>query len=71
MEAAVASAQKAGRKLINTNQPSYEDRFELVRSALKFTCDLAAHPEANTETTRRDAHAALLSVAGVLSRVAS
>ena len=67
----VAADQKDARKLITTKPPTYDDRFELVRSALKFVCDLAAHPTPDTETTRREAHAALLSVAGVLSRLVS
>jgi hypothetical protein len=46
----------------------YDARFELTRRALKFTCDIAAHPEV-AETTRRDAHASLLAVAGLLSRL--
>lgn len=43
----------------------YGPRYELVRRALKFLCDLAAHPGAE-ETRRHHAHSALIMVGGLL-----
>jgi hypothetical protein len=62
--AALSEASKATR---SCNVP-YDTRFELSRRTLKFTCDIAAHPEVAV-TTRREAHASLLAAAGLPSRL--
>lgn len=59
----VQAAAKDARR--DQNKRGYPERLELVRKALKFTCDLGAHPETD-ETHRADARAALLMVAGLL-----
>lgn len=61
----VAAAAKALRKESREVNTGYPPRAEQVRLALKFMCDLGAHPEA-AETTKADAHSALLMVGGLL-----
>jgi hypothetical protein len=53
------------RKSTVTGRIGYAQRREPVRAALKFLCDLGAHPEV-AETRKQDAHAAILMVAGLL-----
>jgi hypothetical protein len=49
-----------------SKQPSgYAPRWEPVRVAMKFLCDLGAHPE-TAETLKPHAYSALLMVAGLL-----
>lgn len=67
-DADVTAALSAASKVTRSGNVPYDTRFELTRRALKFTCDIAAHPEV-AETTRREAHASLLAVAGLLSRL--
>jgi len=57
----LARSMKAGR----SNQVTYDERFELVRRALKLLCDLGAHPEAE-ETRPAEARSAVVMVAGLL-----
>lgn len=47
----------------------YARRFELTRLALKFTSDLAAHPEGG-ETTLREAESLLIMTAGLIHQFA-
>jgi hypothetical protein len=47
----------------------YDQRFELVRSALKFASDIAAHPEVD-ETSLVEAESLLIMTAGLLYRLA-
>ncbi|MDQ1743919.1 MAG: hypothetical protein QOE23_2258, partial [Pseudonocardiales bacterium] len=53
------------RRAAGARNVGYLARYEPVRAALKFLCDLGAHPEAG-ETSKNDAYAALLMVAGIL-----
>lgn len=59
------AAAKDLRKTAVQGKVGYTERYELVRQALKFLSDLGAHPEVS-ETTRSDAHASLLMVAGLM-----
>jgi hypothetical protein len=62
----IASALKATRtKALSGNDVAYAERFELVRQAAKFLCDLAAHP-GSEETGRTHARAALVTVTGLM-----
>lgn len=61
----VEAAARALRKESRTTGVGYPPRVEQVRLALKFMCDLGAHPEI-TRTTRTDAYSALLMVGGLL-----
>jgi len=69
-EAEVQRAVKDLRRESIARRLGYAERHEPVRLALKFLCDLGAHPEA-AETTKRDAYGALLMVAGLLSNYTS
>jgi len=53
------------RRAAGTRNVGYMERYEPVRTALKFLCDLGGHPEAG-EASKTDAYAALLMVAGLL-----
>jgi hypothetical protein len=64
----VLAAAKELRKESRTRDVGYVERMELVRKALKFLCDLGAHPEV-AETTKQDAQSALLMAAGLLRGV--
>ena len=64
-ESDVRSALKDLQKDSRSRDIAYLERYEPVRQALKFLCDLGAHPEV-AETQRRHAHASLLMVAGLL-----
>ncbi|MEV8548144.1 hypothetical protein [Streptomyces sp. NPDC051572] len=61
----IEAAAKALRKESRTTNVGYPPRVEQVRLALKFMCDLGAHPEI-TRTTRADAYSSLLMVGGLL-----
>ncbi|WP_435212618.1 hypothetical protein [Streptomyces sp. bgisy034] len=61
----VEAAAKALRKESNKTRVGYSLRAEQVRLALKFMCDLGAHPEV-AETTKADAYSALLMTGGLL-----
>ena len=61
VQAALRNARSSMKKV----PTRYDVRIELIRQALKFYCDLGAHPEA-AETRRRDAHAALVMTSGLL-----
>ncbi|MEU0672055.1 hypothetical protein ABZ330_04065 [Streptomyces sp. NPDC006172] len=61
----VAAAAKALRRESMNTTVGYPPRAEQVRLALKFMCDLGAHPEV-AETTKADAYSALLMVGGLL-----
>jgi hypothetical protein len=66
-DAEIAGALKQARQTaMSTALSGYGSRFELLRRALKFATDLAAHPEAG-ETTRQDAHATYVMTAGLLA----
>ena len=56
---------EADMKSARTSQVHYEERFELVRRALKLLTDLAAHPDVD-ETRPREARAAITMTAGIL-----
>ncbi|MFJ2196355.1 hypothetical protein [Streptomyces violaceusniger] len=61
----IAEAAKVLRKESMNTTLGYPPRAEQVRLALKFMCDLGAHPEvANTE--KDNAYSALLMVGGLL-----
>lgn len=64
-ETDVNSAIKDLRKDSHSRDVGYLERYEPVRAALKFLCDLGAHPEV-AETSRKHAYASLLMVAGLL-----
>jgi hypothetical protein len=64
-ETDLRSAIKELRKDSRARDVGYLERYEPVRGALKFLCDLGAHPEV-AETRRKHAHASLLMVAGLL-----
>jgi hypothetical protein len=66
LETDIRSASKAARNEARSARVDYERRYELVRQALKFATDLGAHPEAG-ETTKADAHGALIMTAGLLA----
>jgi len=59
------AAPKTAQKSRTTASIGYDVRAELTRQALKFYCDLGAHPEV-AETRRNDARAALVMVHGLL-----
>lgn len=61
----VQAALKTAAKAKSTTSIGYDVRAEQVRMALKFYCDLGAHPEV-AETRRNDARAALVMVHGLL-----
>ncbi|WP_405954322.1 hypothetical protein [Streptomyces phaeochromogenes] len=61
----VEAAARTLRKESRTTDVGYPPRVEQVRLALKFMCDLGAHPEI-TRTNRADAYSALLMVGGLL-----
>ncbi|WP_405970893.1 hypothetical protein OG496_12375 [Streptomyces sp. NBC_00988] len=61
----VTAAAKTLRKESMNTSVGYASRAEQVRLALKFMCDLGAHPEV-AETTKADAYSALLMVGGLL-----
>lgn len=65
-EVEVQRAVKDLRRESTARGVGYAERREPVRLALKFLCDIGAHPEV-AETTKRDAYSALLMVAGLLS----
>src|SRR2546430_5486779 len=60
-----ANALKTTKGKAYTTEVAYGERFELVRQAAKFLCDLAAHP-GSEETSRKHAHAALVLVTGLI-----
>jgi hypothetical protein len=64
-EVDIKSALKAARNETRSTGVDYARRFELVRQALKFATDLGGHPEA-AETTKTEAHGALIMTAGLL-----
>lgn len=64
-ESAVKAGANALRKESTSAAVGYRKRAEQVRRALKFSCDLGAHPEV-ADTQKRDASAALLMVGGLL-----
>lgn len=64
-EADVTQAFKAIRNEARSASVGYGPRRELVRQAMKFMCDLGAHPEV-AETRRHDAYGALVMGAGLL-----
>jgi hypothetical protein len=64
-EADLQAALKELRNQTHSMNVGYAERLEPVRLALKFLCDLGAHPEV-AETTKRDAYGALLMTAGLL-----
>lgn len=64
-EAEVRAAMKAVRSSESKQATGYAPRWEPVRVAMKFLCDLGAHPEV-TETLKPQAYSALLMVAGLL-----
>lgn len=61
----VEAAAKALRNEARSTNVGYPLRAEQIRLALKFMCDLGAHPEV-AETTKGDAYSALLMVGGLL-----
>ncbi|MGW0946045.1 hypothetical protein ACWD4O_26385 [Streptomyces sp. NPDC002623] len=61
----VQAAANALRKESNRTSVGYPLRAEQVRRALKFMCDLGAHPEV-AETAKADAYSAILMVGGLL-----
>ena len=61
----VRASLKDARKESRTHGLGYGARHEPVRVALKFLCDLGAHPEV-AETQRQHAYGSLLMVAGLL-----
>ena len=61
----VQAGLKNAQKSKGTTAIGYDVRTELARQALKFYCDLGAHPEV-AETRRNDARAALVMVHGLL-----
>ncbi|MFF9360856.1 hypothetical protein [Streptomyces griseoluteus] len=61
----VQAVSTALRKQSTKMNVGYPLRAEQVRRALKFMCDLGAHPEV-AETTKADAYSALLMVGGLL-----
>ncbi|WP_030587593.1 hypothetical protein [Streptomyces anulatus] len=61
----VEAVARALRKESRMTDVGYPPRVELVRLALKFMCDLGAHPEI-TKTTKTEAYSALLMVGGLL-----
>ncbi|MDH6538062.1 hypothetical protein [Streptomyces sp. SPB4] len=63
--AGVTAAAKALRKESVITTMGYAPRTEQVRLALKFMCDLGAHPEV-AGTEKRNAYSALLMVGGLL-----
>jgi hypothetical protein len=64
-ETDIQSAIKDLRKDSHSRDVGYLQRYEPVRMALKFLCDLGAHPEV-AEPQRKHAYASLLMVAGLL-----
>jgi hypothetical protein len=64
-EAEVAQTLKVLRKTARAEKVGYYERYEPVRQAMKFLCDLGAHPDVD-ETTKKHANASLLIVAGLL-----
>ena len=64
-EADVEGSLRSLRNESRTNRVGYERRAELVRQAVKFMCDLGAHPEV-AETRKPDAYAALVMAGGLL-----
>ncbi|GHD80916.1 hypothetical protein GCM10010317_103520 [Streptomyces mirabilis] len=61
----VEAAFKTLRREANKTRVGYPPRAEQVRRALKFMCDLGAHPE-TAETVKVHAHSALLMTGGLL-----
>ncbi|MEV5614441.1 hypothetical protein [Streptomyces bacillaris] len=61
----VETAFKALRREAHKTKVGYSPRAEQVRRALKFMCDLGAHPE-TAETTKVDAYSTLLMAGGLL-----
>lgn len=53
------------RKRAASERVGYGERYEPVRAALKFLCDLGAHPDV-AETEKQHAYSAMLMVAGLL-----
>lgn len=61
----VDAAFKTLRREANKSKVGYPPRAEQVRRALKFMCDLGAHPE-TAETTKAHAYSTLLMTGGLL-----
>ncbi|MEU3105300.1 hypothetical protein [Streptomyces griseoflavus] len=61
----VEAAFKTLRREANKIKVGYPPRAEQVRRALKFMCDLGAHPE-TAETVKANAYSALLMTGGLL-----
>lgn len=61
----VEAAFKTLRREANKIKVGYSPRAEQVRRALKFMCDLGAHPE-TAETTKAHAYSTLLMAGGLL-----
>lgn len=61
----VEAAFKTLRREANKTKVGYPPRAEQVRRALKFMCDLGAHPE-TAETTKAEAYSTLLMAGGLL-----
>ena len=66
VQAALRHLQKSARE----HDVTHAERYEPIRVALKFLCDLGAHPEV-AEAERKHAHASLLMAAGLLKGVGS
>jgi hypothetical protein len=64
-ETDIQASFKALRSESRGGAVGYEHRTELVRQAVKFMCDLGAHPEV-AETRRQHAYGALVMVGGLL-----
>jgi hypothetical protein len=67
VDAALRSAQRAARDK-SAATVGYDRRLDLIRLALKFATDLAAHPE-EAETTHADAEALFIMTAGLIQRL--
>ncbi len=67
LEAALRSARRAAGD--KSRAPvGYDQRLHLIRLALKFAADLAAHPE-EAETTHADAEGLFVMTAGLIQRL--
>jgi hypothetical protein len=64
-EADVLAAVKTLKNQAHEERVGYDRRYEPVRRALKFLCDLSAHPEV-AETRKHDAYAGLVMAVGLL-----
>jgi len=60
-----SAVMTADMKMARFGGAQFDERFDLVRRALKLTTDLAAHPEV-AETGPTEARASIVMVAGLL-----